>query len=74
MYDEALGFTTKYLALYPHTRRWIWDANKEEVDVGEVLSGNGALKMLSSMKMGTIHEHVITNFVAIKSLCKYFNL
>jgi hypothetical protein len=24
MYDEALGFCTKYFKWYPHTRRWMW--------------------------------------------------
>jgi hypothetical protein len=43
MCDEALqlGFTTKCLALYPHTRHRIWDVDEEEAYVGEVLSGNG---------------------------------
>ncbi len=59
-----LGFTIEYLALYPHTRCQIWDANEEESDVGEVLSGNGAWKMFSSMEMEMIHEHIITNFLA----------
>ncbi len=74
MYDEALRFTTEYLALYPHTRRRIWDANKKEANVSEMLSGNGASKMLSSMEMDMIHEHVITNFVAIEVLYKYLDL
>ncbi len=65
MYDEALGFITKYLALYPHTRRRIWDANKEEANANEMLNGNGALKMFSIVEMDIIHEHVITKFVAI---------
>jgi hypothetical protein len=32
MYDEALGFCTKYFTLYPHTRHHIWDVNEEEAD------------------------------------------
>lgn len=32
MYDETLGFTIEYLALYPHTRRQIWDSNEKEAD------------------------------------------
>jgi len=74
MYDEALVFTIEYVALYPHTRCRIWDVNEEEVDVGEVLRGNEALKMLSSMEMEMIHEHVITNFVVIETLYKYLIL
>jgi hypothetical protein len=34
MYDEALGFTTKYLALYPLTTCCIWDVNEEDTNVG----------------------------------------
>ncbi len=51
MYDETFWFTTKYFALYPHTTRWIWDANEEEADVGHVLVGNGKLESLSPMEM-----------------------
>jgi hypothetical protein len=64
MYDEALGFTIEYLALYPHTRGQFWDANKEEADAREVLNGNGMVKMLSSMEMQMIHEYVMSNYVA----------
>jgi len=70
MYDKALGFTTEYLALYPHTRNQIWDVDKE-VDVGEVLSGNGVVKMLFSLEMETIHEYVISNYVPTKAFYKY---
>jgi hypothetical protein len=51
MYDEALGFTTKYLALYLHTTHHIWDANEEEADVGQVLIGSGKLKNLSYIEV-----------------------
>jgi hypothetical protein len=74
MYDEALRFMTKDLALYPHIRCQIWDANEKDVDANEVLSGNGASKMLSFVEMEMIHEHVITNFVATKTFYRYFNL
>jgi hypothetical protein len=47
MYDEAFGFCTKYFAWYPHTRHRMWDANKEEVDCGEVLVGCGKIKRLT---------------------------
>jgi len=71
MYNKALGFTIEYLALYPHTMDQIWDVNKEEVDVGEVLSGNGVVKMLSSLEMETIHEYVISNYVPTVPFYKY---
>lgn len=45
MCNEALGFVIEYLALYPHTRHQIWDANEEEANLGENLSGNGMVKM-----------------------------
>jgi hypothetical protein len=62
------AFTTKYVALYPHTKHQISDANEEEEDVGEVLSGNGVLKMLSSLEMEIIYEYVISN-LALYSSC-----
>jgi hypothetical protein len=72
MYDEALGFCMNYFALYPHTRRHIWDANEEEANVGEVLVGSGKLKRLSTIEMECIHEHVITNAMATKALYRYY--
>ncbi len=72
MYDKELGFCTKYFALYLHTTHHIWDANEEEADVGELLSRNKALKWLSPMEMETIHSYVSANFVAAKTLYKYF--
>ncbi len=40
IYDEALGFYTKYFALYLHTCCCMWDINEEEVDIDEVLEGH----------------------------------
>jgi hypothetical protein len=48
MYDEALGFCTKYFSLYKHTQRRIWDPKEELVDVGEVLQGRPRTKTLSN--------------------------
>jgi hypothetical protein len=55
-----------------HTIHHIWDANEEEVDAGELLSGNGALKWLSPVEMKTIHSYVIANYVAIEALYMNF--
>jgi hypothetical protein len=41
--------------------------NEEEADVGEVSVGNGKLKKLSPLKMESIHEHVLTNYVVTKA-------
>jgi hypothetical protein len=71
MYDEALGFCTKYFALYPHTHRHMWDANEKEVDISEVLERHVQFKRLNAMELEAIHEHVITNSVAIDALYKY---
>jgi hypothetical protein len=59
MYNEALGFVIEYLALYPHTRCRIWDANEKETNVRENLSGNGVVKMLSSMEMEMTHVSML---------------
>jgi hypothetical protein len=71
MYDKALGFTTEYLALYPHTRNRIWDVDKEKADVGELQSLNGVVKMLSSLEMEIIHEYVTSNYVPTEAFYKY---
>lgn len=36
--DECLGFVTKYLQSFKVVQWCVWDANEEEVDVGEVCS------------------------------------
>jgi hypothetical protein len=47
MYDEALGFCTKYFALYLNMCPHMWDVNEEDADIGEVLEGHaGASKIL----------------------------
>jgi hypothetical protein len=71
MYDEALGFCTKYFALYPHTHRRMWDVNEKEADIGEVLEGHVQFKRLNAMELEAIHEHVITNFVVTNALYMY---
>jgi hypothetical protein len=37
MYDETLGFYTKYFALYLHMCYRMWDTNEKEANIGEVL-------------------------------------
>jgi hypothetical protein len=66
MYDEALGFCTEYFAWYPHTRRWMWEAKEEEVDIGEVLVGKGKHKKLIIEELKAIHEYIITNSTTTK--------
>ncbi len=68
MYHKVIGFYIKYSALYLHTYHHMWDANEKEVDIGEVLEGHAQFKRLNAMELEAIHEHVITNFVAIDSL------
>jgi hypothetical protein len=60
MYDEALGFCTRYFKWYPHIRHWMWAA-EEEVNIGEVLVGKGKHKKLAVEKLKAIHEYVIIN-------------
>jgi hypothetical protein len=50
MYDDALGFCTKYFSLYKHTERRMWDPKEELVDVGEVLQGMPRIKTLSNQE------------------------
>jgi len=37
MYDEILGFYTKYFALYLHMCCHMWDTNEKERNIDEVL-------------------------------------
>ncbi len=68
MYDKALGFCTKYFALYPHTRHRMWDPNKEEANSSEVLERWVQFKRLSAIELKGIHDYIITNFVTIEGL------
>ncbi len=61
MYDEVLGLCIKYFAWYSHTKRQMWDAKEEEVDVGEVLIGKEKLKKLTIEELKVIHEYIIMN-------------
>jgi hypothetical protein len=72
MYDETFKFCMKYFALYSHTRFHFWDVNEKEVDVDEVLVGNGKLKRLFMIEMECIHEHVITNVMATETMYRYY--
>jgi hypothetical protein len=49
----------------------MWDANEKEVNIGEVSEGYVLLKKLNAIELETIHEHVITNFVATDALYMY---
>jgi hypothetical protein len=68
MYDEAFGFCTKYLSLYEHTRRKMWDAYEELANVGEVLEGKPKPRILKDMELHMVHEYVLMNFVATQDL------
>ena len=61
MYDEALGFCTEYLRLYPFTRRRIWDDEEELGDCGEVLEGKAVKRELTSEERRGIHSWIIRN-------------
>jgi len=71
MYDKALGFYTKYFALYSHTCHHMWDANEEETNISEVLEGHAWFKKLNAMELEAIHKHVIMNYVATYALYMY---
>jgi len=45
--------------------------NEKEVDIGEVLEGHAQFKRLNAMELETMHEHVITNFMATNALYTY---
>jgi hypothetical protein len=49
----------------------MWDVNEEETNIGEVLEGHAQFKKLNVMELETIHEHVITNYMAIDALYNY---
>jgi hypothetical protein len=49
----------------------MWDVNEKKVDISEVLEGHVQFNKLNAMELQTIHEHVITNFVAIDALYRY---
>ncbi len=48
MYDEPLGFGTKYFLLYKHTQKRMWDPKEKLADVVEVLQGKARTKTLNN--------------------------
>lgn len=71
MIEESLGFCTEYFALYPHTRRRIWDAEEEMRDSGEVLLGRGTPKRLSYQALLHAHDYVIKHSIHTSELLRY---
>ncbi len=74
MYDEAFGFYTEYFAWYLHTRRQMWEAKEEEIDVGEVLVGKGKHKKLTIEELKAIHEYIIMNSATTEVAYRYSEL
>ena len=71
IYDEALGFCTKHLKLYPHTRRRIWDNEEELGDCGELLEGKASNRDLTSKEQRGIHSWIIRNSKASRQPWRY---
>ena len=71
MFDEALGFCTEYLKLYPHTRRRIWDEEEELGDCGELLEGKASNRELTSEERRAIHSWIIRNSEATRQPWRY---
>ena len=59
--DNSLGFCIEFFQLYPHSRRRIWDSNKEIHDVGEKLMGAAKQVQLSWEEIKQIYHYIITN-------------
>jgi hypothetical protein len=50
----------------------MWDAKKEEVNIGDVLVGKGKHKKLTVEELKAIHEYTITDSTTIKVAYMYF--
>ena len=61
--DEALGFCTKYLKLYPHSKQRIWDHDEEMQDSSEFLVGVGKSVNFTQEEVNQIHDYVIMKSV-----------
>jgi hypothetical protein len=68
MYDEALGFCTKYLSLYEHTKRRMWDTDEELANVGEVFERKPKPRILNDMELHMVHEYVLMKSMATQDL------
>lgn len=70
MVKESLGFCKEYFALYPHTRRRVWDPEEEMRDAGEVLLGKGLPKRFSHEALLNAHDYVIRHSVHTQELLR----
>jgi hypothetical protein len=61
--DESLGFCTEYFALYPYTRRRVWDWEEEQQNEGETMLGTAIPMRLTDHEIQQIYEYVISHSV-----------
>lgn len=54
---------TEYFALYPHTRRRVWDWEEEQRNEGELLIGKALVKVLNEKEIDQVYAYVITHLV-----------
>jgi hypothetical protein len=61
IWDECLGFITKYLQRFEVVQRRIWDVNEEEGDVIEMHEGAGAKFLMCPSLRDLAHQYVLNN-------------
>ena len=59
--DEAVGFCTEYMQHCCESERRVWDDKEEPAMNGEVIEGNGRLRLLPDELRFWIHEFVLNN-------------
>ena len=69
--DESLSFCTEYFALYPHTRRCVWDWEEEQKNKGEVALGKATLVRLTDHEVNQVHEYIITHSMVTIEVYRY---
>jgi len=61
IYDETIGFVTKYMQEFKHVRCRIWDTYEKEGVCGEMLEGAGIKFIVPKEYHDLAHQYVLTN-------------
>ena len=68
--QQTMGFYTEYMKNFKNFNQHVWDDDKDERVVGQVLEGNGFHFKLSYQERSAIHAFVLQNTSSFDKWCR----